>query len=432
VRFAGRDFRVAQSQATDVPRGESRTTTTTPETHDPVVAPAAEGDTEVATDRYPDGKIKIQRHVAQDAQRNYVNHGPWTLFDLEGNAIATGTYKLGKRDGIWSRLQPKTSKHFEGPTFKGFKQPFVWEAHFADDVLHGRWTMLDAEARLIRTWEFEQGRLHGKAIDWHPNGKKRRELTYNQGVPHGELREWDDNGKLVMYGTYQDGRAHRAFVERYPTGEKKLEGWYLGAKEMVRVAFNWWDGTIRIDLAEAEGKEVRHGQWTAWHANGGKQYEGQYEHDRAVGLHTWWFESGQKRITGHFVGGKETGRWTWWHESGFKNLEGQYLDGKKDGRWSAWHANGQKHQTGSYTNDKKTGEWTSWDASGKLIESRDLSVEKPQPKLPQPVAKPAIGDDNSAGGDTNAEAEGPLSRRSKQVPELLRRWLDRHGATQKR
>jgi antitoxin component YwqK of YwqJK toxin-antitoxin module len=374
-------------------------------------------DTEEVVERYPNGRIKIKRHVTQDNQRNYINHGPWTLFDMEGNPVATGYYKQGKRDGAWSRLQPKASKRFDGPAYKGFTQPFVWEAMFTNDVLNGKWTMIDAEGRQIRNWEFQDGRLEGNSIDWFPDGKKRRELNFIQGIPQGELREWDDKGKLIVQLTYRDGRPHRPFLEKHSTGDKKLQGWHLGPKEMVRVTFNWWEGTMRVDLMEVEGKEVRHGPWTAWHENGVKQYEGEYQNDKPVGLHTWWYANGQKQISGHFVGGRETGRWTWWHDNGFKSIEGEFIEGKREGHWTAWHRTGQKSQSGKYAAGKKTGQWATWDEAGKFLEWRDHAVEqeKAQPQVSQP------GDDS----DDRASI-GPLSHK-KDVPELLQRWMERNG-----
>jgi len=379
---------------------------------------------EEVTERYANGKVKIKRHVTQDEKRNYVNHGPWTLYDQEGNAIATGHYKLGKRDGAWSRLQPQSSKHLEGPAYQGFARPFVWEARFADDVLHGTWTMIDAEGRPIRTWEFDQGRLHGKAVDWHPNGKKRRELRYSYGVPQDELSEWDEKGQLLRQMKYTDGRPHRVFIEKHSNGEKKLQGWYLGPKEIARVTFNWWEGTMRLDISEVEGKEERHGTWTSWHTDGSKQYEGEYQHDQPTGVHSWWYPSGQKLASGHFVHGKEGGRWTWWHPNGRKSLEGDFVDGKREGRWTAWHPNGQKRESGSYAANKKTGQWGSWDETGKFLQWRDHTAGTQEAAESAPVSTPSTD-----GAATEPASKGPLSRKPKQpVPELLQRWLERNSA----
>ncbi len=374
--------------------------------------------TEEITERYANGKIKIKRHVIQNRQRNYVNHGPWSMFDPDGNLVVTGNYQLGKRHGAWSRLQDKSWQAEDSPAFKGFTQPFVWDAFYADDLLHGKWTIFDADGRLIRTWEFAQGRLEGQSIDWHPNGKKRRELAYSQGVPQSALQEWDATGKLTGEMAYANGRPTRPFFEKYPTGEKKLEGWCIGKKETVQVTLNWWEGTIRVDRVEGEGKEPRHGHWTAWYLHGGKQYEGTYQHDQPVGPHTFWYFNGQRQSSGHFVNGRETGRWTWWHDNGVRSLEGEYLDGKREGRWTAWHRSGEKSETGIYSAGNKTGQWAHWDEAGKFIDWRDFGDGPPQ-EAPQ-VAKP---ESDAADRDELA----PLNSPPGEVPEILQRWRDRNS-----
>ncbi|MCE9556285.1 MAG: hypothetical protein K8T91_23290, partial [Planctomycetes bacterium] len=42
---------------------------------------ADKSDVEVVRERYPDGKIKVEREVIRDAEENYVNHGLWKMWD---------------------------------------------------------------------------------------------------------------------------------------------------------------------------------------------------------------------------------------------------------------------------------------------------------------------------------------------------------------
>src|SRR5262245_2176489 len=35
---------------------------------------------EVIRERYPDGKVRVERQVTLDADGNYVNHGPWKWY----------------------------------------------------------------------------------------------------------------------------------------------------------------------------------------------------------------------------------------------------------------------------------------------------------------------------------------------------------------
>ena len=68
---------------------------------------------EVIRERYPDGKVKVERQVALDANGNYVNHGPWKLYSPSEVVVAEGQYDMGKRVGNWTRwLGKNDSKVF--------------------------------------------------------------------------------------------------------------------------------------------------------------------------------------------------------------------------------------------------------------------------------------------------------------------------------
>src|SRR5262245_59309468 len=58
---------------------------------------------EVVRERYPDGKVKIERDVTVDADGNYVNHGAWRMWDDSGRLVAEGQFAMGRRSGQWSR-----------------------------------------------------------------------------------------------------------------------------------------------------------------------------------------------------------------------------------------------------------------------------------------------------------------------------------------
>ena len=42
---------------------------------------------ETITEKYPNRKVKIERQVVQDDERNYVNHGPWKMWDPNGKGF---------------------------------------------------------------------------------------------------------------------------------------------------------------------------------------------------------------------------------------------------------------------------------------------------------------------------------------------------------
>ena len=68
--------RVTQGGGTGFDRRSTRRPSPTLAPSDGAVG--AEGNVEQVTERYPNGKIKIERQVTKDAAGNYVNHGTYT------------------------------------------------------------------------------------------------------------------------------------------------------------------------------------------------------------------------------------------------------------------------------------------------------------------------------------------------------------------
>jgi hypothetical protein len=59
---------------------------------------------EVVQERYPNGVIRVEREVTQDADGNYIPHGLWRQFDPTGRLIAEGRFVESRKEGIWRRL----------------------------------------------------------------------------------------------------------------------------------------------------------------------------------------------------------------------------------------------------------------------------------------------------------------------------------------
>src|SRR5262245_23466688 len=58
---------------------------------------------EVIRERHANSAVKVERHVTQDAEGNYYNHGLWTQWDEKSRLVGSGEYRYGKRQGRWLR-----------------------------------------------------------------------------------------------------------------------------------------------------------------------------------------------------------------------------------------------------------------------------------------------------------------------------------------
>src|ERR1700690_932311 len=132
------------------------------ESSDAAADEAANG-VEVIRERFPNSTVKVERHVTQDAEGNYYNHGLWTEWDEKGRLVGSGEYRYGKRQGRWLRWYGQSDAAiFSGPLYKDFTPPFVGEATFEDGVLNGAWKIFDSKNRKVSEWEFDHGDRNGK------------------------------------------------------------------------------------------------------------------------------------------------------------------------------------------------------------------------------------------------------------------------------
>jgi len=335
---------------------------------------------EIVRERYENGNVRVERHVVQDEQENYINHGPWRMWDPQQQLIAAGQYMHNQRDGDWSRLyHPNDASLFKTAIFDEFEPPFQSTAPFQSDQLEGTWTITDSRKLKIVEWNFTSGKRHGKSTWWYPNGQCMKELNYDDGVLNGELLEWLRDGMLVTRDRYDFGRRITKRTEKFPKGQKKSEGVYRKAKLETKELDDWWNAEVLTYAAQ--GKDEKHGSWISWYESGQKKVEGNYEDDLPEGQFVWWHSNGQKALRSEYQQGKEHGDWTWWHENGQKSISGAYAEGTPTGRWIWWDDNGKVAKRFEFTADGQAQELA--------IDSPTSEVTLPdQPRLTLPPPTP--------------------------------------------
>jgi antitoxin component YwqK of YwqJK toxin-antitoxin module len=325
-------------------------------------APQAYDEVEVVRERYPDGKIKIERQVTLDADGNYVNHGPWKLYSPSEVIVAEGQYDMGKRVGSWTRWLGKTdSKVFSEPQFRNFKAPFASQASFSEGVMDGEWLVVDADNKKMMQVSLTAGERNGLMIIFLPNGKTYRQASYDHGVPVGDILEADSkSGELKRVATYIDGRrivtktAHFKRNNRSSRAKelKKSEEMFLAATTVEKTPDSFWNVTLAE--YESQGKDLHHGPSKMWFENGKPQVEGYYQQDKRAGTFTYWYENGQIAATGEFADDKPNDVWVWWHENGQKAAVGKYRAGALVDDWRWWNNDGKLAQERTYSGTEAT------------------------------------------------------------------------------
>ena len=300
------------------------------------------GAVETFTERYPNGKVKIERQVTLDTDGNYVNHGAWKMYNAAGKVVAEGQFALGRRVGIWSRWHDRNdSKVFTQAPFNRFQAPFLSQANFTGGQLDGEWIIYDSAQLKCSQVSIRNGKRHGLAVVWTTNGKILRQSSYDQGVPVGDVLQLNpQSGDVGRAATYVKGRQVVSKATNYNRGgPKKTQSQYLAPKTVEISPDDYWN--VRFAEYETQGEHLRHGPSQAWHSNGQLQLSGKYDYDKRVGHFVYWHPNGQKAAEGEFANDVEVGTWVWWHENGQKAAIGQYDAGSLVGRWRWWNENGR-------------------------------------------------------------------------------------------
>ena len=338
---------------------------------------APDSEVELIRERFPNGSIRIEREVTQDAEGNYINHGSWKQFDERGTLVSEGHYQRGERHGTWNRWYRSATECdlLQKLPHQQFAAPFISQAGFENGKLNGKWVIYDSKQRKITEWQFLGGNRDGKSVWYFANGHKMREIDYRDGEMEGPFNEWNAEGRQTVKENYQGGRRSAAKTDYYTNKQKKSEGMYLHSKEVVQTPDDW--ASAKVATYVKQGKDEKNGLWVQWYENGQKQMQGEYRNDLQVGKFSWWYANGQIALDGSYDNGKQTGKWIWWHQNGQKSTQGEYVDGTPTGRWRWWDTNGRVHETADLSHSE-----------GKIVESPMPvpSKHKTEALLPQPAA----------------------------------------------
>jgi len=138
----------------------------------------------------------------------------------------------------------------------------------------------DPTGQLIQRGSFKDGKKIGLWQSWHGNGKKRSESPYVDNLLHGTEYKWFSNEQLESEDTYVGGVRSGKYVAYYETGQKKFEfSFNMGLKTGTYTYYHpngqkWEQGKYVNDLHQ--------GVWWVWDANGNKTNKRVYNKDEVV------------------------------------------------------------------------------------------------------------------------------------------------------
>jgi antitoxin component YwqK of YwqJK toxin-antitoxin module len=266
-----------------------------------------------------------------------------------GHKKLEGTYKDGRRVGLWTEWYENGQKQYE--------------INYKDGQQNGLYKWWYENGQKKGEINYKDGQQNGLDTLWHENGRKKSEQNYKNGKKNGLWTEWYENEQKKQEMTYKDGRRVGLVIEWHKKGQKKSVENYKNGKPEGLVTYSWHKkGKKKSEQNYKNGK--KNGLWTEWYENGQKQYEINYKDGQQNGLYKWWYENGQKKGEGKYKNGKEDGLVIEWHKKGKKKSEQNYKNGKKNGLWTEWYENGQKKQEMTFKDGKKEGFRIEWYENG--------------------------------------------------------------------
>lgn len=300
--------------------------------------------TELVAQRFPNGKVHIERWVTEDAEGNLVNHGKYVEYDAQGNVVTSGNFDLGKQDGEWTKkLSLEQVQQLTEQIDKPFAAPFTSRAAFKSGKLDGDWTVADARGNPLLVWTYKDGERDGQSTLFNSKGEVVSSINYKHNLADGPAKIAGSKEPAV----FTNGLMVRHVDEWYPAPEKgKQRAHKSQESQLIPVPYNVaasdWNKN-KVDYQPTASIEpIKHGLLVTFYPNGQREFEGNYDRGRRSGTFVWWYPNGQQKTVGQFNNDHEDGTWTWWHENGMKMSNGLYVDGKKKkDEWSFWNEQGK-------------------------------------------------------------------------------------------
>ena len=177
-------------------------------------------DRTVQSDKFPDGKLRIERQVAKYSDNHYVADGFYREYYPNGQKFVDGQYKAGRPDGQWTYWYDNGTQNRQ-ITFKDGQPDGSWEVHRADGTLmaarsfkngkrDGVWTIYDDTGKQpLRVESYADGKADGEWKIWFPSGQLQRQINFKQGDRDGAAIEWDEKGNKRIEMNYAAGKARR-------------------------------------------------------------------------------------------------------------------------------------------------------------------------------------------------------------------------------
>jgi antitoxin component YwqK of YwqJK toxin-antitoxin module len=271
----------------------------------------------------------------------FAQPGPDTSQWPSGNAGSDFniTDAEGRKQGRWIRVYPDGQLYYSGS--------------FKDDRPVGHFTFFRQNGRVLSEVEHQQDSDIAKAILYREDGTESHIGQYRTVRENGEWTQiktgawdaYDAQGRIRVKEHYQEDRLDGPYLAYHPNGNVLEEGQYRkGGKSGLWKTYNR-EGSLRSEELWREGE--RHGASTVFQDDGQPLSKGDYALGLPVGAWTTYTPRGKVRSLITYEDGRavsevpQNGEFESHYPSGRPEWVGRYAHGRLDGPYTAWHDLGE-------------------------------------------------------------------------------------------
>lgn len=302
------------------------------------------GEAELVRERFPNGKVRIEKYVAESSRGDFVNHGKYVEYSEAGDVLVSGFYVDGQPDGQWQKIiDAKQVQELADSNLAGFQAPFTSQATYVNGQLSGDWNCTDSNAKWLFVWSFKEGKRDGLSTWFNAKSEIIQSVPYRDNLVDGMAKI--SRGNTLVELEFRQGKQQETVPTYYDAAKGKTRALksqdeYLIPSELNIESQSYAENYVRYAPVD-KSQIVRHGKSVTYFSNGKTASEGQYENGKRTGNFRWWYSNGQKSIEGSYQDDVEHGEFTWWHENGMKKAVGAYDLGTTLSNWKGWTPEGK-------------------------------------------------------------------------------------------
>lgn len=302
------------------------------------------GSAELVKERFPNGKVRIEKYVAESERGDFVNHGKYVEYNEAGDVLVSGFYAKGQPDGQWQKIiDAKQVQQLSQSNLAGFQAPFTSQATYVNGRLSGDWSCTDSKGKWLFVWAFKEGKRDGLSSWFNAKSEIVQSVPYRSNLVDGMAKI--PRGNQLVELEFRQGKQQETVPTYYDAAKGrsravKSQDDYLIPSELNIESQSFAENEVQYTPVD-KSQMVRHGKSVTYYSNGKTASEGQYDNGKRTGSFQWWYPNGQKSIEGSYQNDIEHGEFTWWHENGMKKAIGAFDLGSKLSNWKGWTPEGK-------------------------------------------------------------------------------------------